>query len=196
LEIHATPLCLDHPISHSNPNETVSAQKHQNDTITSQEPILYVSPLPTTLKLEGRTPPLSTLHSHLADISVLVHWSAFLAVSQTRRLRPHLLDVLQNHVAMAIESLDAGEEFAVVANGDENLDVRAHSCLKKVQGTSGELVLLELRDLVLANGKKSVAYSSRLQIGRGGAFEGRFVREFITRLREKLPDQVLASRDN
>lgn len=60
---------------------------------------------------------------HLADKPILVDWPSLLAVCKTRGLCPHLLHVLENHVTVPIESLDTGEEFAVVADRDEDLVV-------------------------------------------------------------------------
>lgn len=52
---------------------------------------------------------------------------------------------------MSVESLDACEQLAVVSDGDEDLNVRAHGGLKNGQRSSRELVLLELSNLVLTN---------------------------------------------
>lgn len=52
-----------------------------------------------------------TTEEHLADEAILVNT---LAVTTLGLLGPHLLDVLQNHVAVAVEGLDTGEELAVV----------------------------------------------------------------------------------
>lgn len=51
---------------------------------------------------------------------------------------------------MAVKCLDAGEELAVVADGDEHLHVRAHGGLKDRERAGREFVLLELGNLVLA----------------------------------------------
>lgn len=48
---------------------------------------------------------------HLADKAVLVDT---LALATLGLFRPHLLDVLQHHVAVAIEGLDSREQLAVV----------------------------------------------------------------------------------
>lgn len=69
-------------------------------------------------------------YSHLANETILVYRSSLLAICQSGRLCPHLLDILQNHVAMAVKRLDAGKELAVVADGDEDLHVRAHGGLE------------------------------------------------------------------
>ena len=50
---------------------------------------------------------------------------------------------------MAVESLDAGEDLAVVAAGDQDLCARADGGLEDGEGTGGELVLLDLGDFVL-----------------------------------------------
>lgn len=55
---------------------------------------------------------------------------------------------------MAVEGLDAGEEFAVVANRDEDLGVRAHGGLEEAERAGGELVLFQLGKLVLTVGRR------------------------------------------
>lgn len=60
---------------------------------------------------------------HLANKSVLVDDTALLPAGQSRRLGPHLLYVLEHHVAMPVECLDASQELAVVAERDEDLGV-------------------------------------------------------------------------
>ena len=50
-------------------------------------------------------------HSHLADEPILVDT---LALTTLGLLGPHLLDVLQHHVAVAVKGLDTGQELAVV----------------------------------------------------------------------------------
>ena len=69
-------------------------------------------------------------HKHLADEAVLVDGPALLAVGEPGGLGPHLLDVLEDHVAVAVEGLDAREQLAVVADRDENLGVAAHGGLE------------------------------------------------------------------
>lgn len=49
---------------------------------------------------------------------------------------------------MAVEGLDAGEQFAVVAAGDEDLGVVAHGGLEEGEGAVGELVGFEQGELV------------------------------------------------
>lgn len=67
-------------------------------------------------------------------------------------LHPHLLHILQHHVAVSIEGLDTRQQLAVVAHTDEHLVVRAHGGLEDRQGAVGELVLLEEGDFELAWG--------------------------------------------
>lgn len=59
------------------------------------------------------------------------------------------LHVLENHIAVSVESLDARQELAVVSDGDENLGVAADGGLEDGEGSGAEFVLLELGDLVL-----------------------------------------------
>lgn len=48
---------------------------------------------------------------------------------------------------MSVESLYAGEEFAVVAAGDQDLGAVADGRLEDGEGPGSELVLLDLGDL-------------------------------------------------
>ncbi len=52
---------------------------------------------------------------------------------------------------MPVESLDTCQQLAVRANGDEHLRVRPHGRLEDGKGTGRELILFELRNLVLAS---------------------------------------------
>jgi hypothetical protein len=52
---------------------------------------------------------------HFADEPILVDGSALFALSIPRCLGPHLLDVLQHHVAMSVKRLDSRKQLAVVA---------------------------------------------------------------------------------
>lgn len=94
----------------------------------------------------------SRKNSHLANKAILIHRPALLPPSQPRRLRPHLLHILQHHIAVSIEGLDARQQLAVVAARDQDLGVRAHGCLEDGQRTAGELVLLEGCDFEFASG--------------------------------------------
>lgn len=100
--------------------------------------------------------------AHLANEAIFVDGASLFAVGQPRRLRPHLLDVLENHVAVAVKGLDAGEQLAVVADGDEHLDVRAHGGLEDGEGPGGEFVLLELRDFVFPIDTRRLVLNSSL----------------------------------
>jgi len=96
-----------------------STQQHQNHTIPPQK--------------------------HLADKSILID---SLTPRLAPPLRPHLLDILQHHVAMAVEGFDAGEQLAVVATGDQDLGVGAGGGLEDGKGAGGEFVGFEEGDLV------------------------------------------------
>lgn len=129
-------------------------------------------------------------NSHLANKPVLVHRPALLAGACPRRLCPHLLDILQHHVAVAIESLDTREQLAVVAARDQNLGVRSHGRLEDGEGARGELMLFELRDLVLAGEilarpGKEVVHGRRVAWWEGGLM-ARDVRELVARLAEQV----------
>lgn len=85
------------------------------------------------------------MHVHLADETVLVH---ALALGTLGLLGPHLLNILENHVAVSVKSLDTGQQLAVVSAGNQNLGVCAGGGLEERQGTGGELVLLNESDLI------------------------------------------------
>jgi hypothetical protein len=69
-----------------------------------------------------------------ADEAVAVDRLSLLSICIPGRLAPHLLHVLQHHVAVAVESLDAREQFAVVARRDQDLGVVAHGRLEEGEG--------------------------------------------------------------
>ena len=50
----------------------------------------------------------SSAHSHLANEAVLVHPLALLALCVPGKFGPHLLDILEHHVAMSVKGLDTG----------------------------------------------------------------------------------------
>ena len=54
----------------------------------------------------------------LADESILVQVPLLLVSRADDSLGPHLFDILKDHVHMTVESLDTGEEFAVIASVD------------------------------------------------------------------------------
>lgn len=85
------------------------------------------------------------MHKHLADETVLVH---ALALGTLGLLGPHLLDILEDHVAVSVKSLDTGQQLAVVSAGNQDLGVCAGGGLKDRQRTGGELVLLNESDLI------------------------------------------------
>ena len=89
-------------------------------------------------------------NAQLADEAILVHGPAFLARRQPRRLRPHLLDILEDHVAVPVKGLDAREQLAVVAAGDEHLRVRPDGRLQDRERAGGEFVFFELGDFVFS----------------------------------------------
>lgn len=51
---------------------------------------------------------------------------------------------------MTVESLDTGEDLAVVSAGNEDLCARSDGCLEDGEGSGGELVLFDLSNFVLA----------------------------------------------
>jgi hypothetical protein len=98
-----------------------STQQHQNHTIPPQK--------------------------HLTDKPILIHR---FTPRLPRPLRPHLLDVLQHHVAVAVEGFDPGEQLAVVAAGNQDLGVGAGGGLEDREGAGGEFVRFEEGDFVFS----------------------------------------------
>lgn len=93
---------------------------------------------------------LEVAGSHFAHKPVLVHHThARLSGTSLWVLGPHLLDVLEKHVAMAVEGLDAREQLAVVAERNEDLVVLAHGGLQDGERALLELVFFDLGDLIL-----------------------------------------------
>jgi hypothetical protein len=77
---------------------------------------------------------------------------------------------------VTVECLHAGEDFAVVSARDQDLGARADGGLEDREGSSGELVLLDLCDFILS-GQQSVSVCCH---------ERRLVsvRQLLSRLRE------------
>lgn len=66
-----------------------------------------------------------------------------------RDLSPHLLDVFEHHIRVAVKCLDTGEQLFVVAQRDEHLRVVAHSLLQHRQRALRNLVLFQFANLAL-----------------------------------------------
>ena len=66
--------------------------------------------------MSGRTYEHEKEHGnlHLADKSVFVYRPTLLPSRRLRRLCPHLLDILEHHVAMPIKGFDARQKFPVI----------------------------------------------------------------------------------
>lgn len=90
-------------------------------------------------------------HLHLTNEAILIDRPPLLPARRPRRLRPHLLDVLEHHIAVAIEGLDARQQLAVVAARDEHLGVGTHGGLEDGERAGCEFVFFELGDLVFAD---------------------------------------------
>jgi hypothetical protein len=86
-------------------------------------------------------------HSHLADEAILIH---ALALGALGPFCPHLLDVLEHHVAVPVKGLDASEQLAVVATGYQDLGVGAGGGLEDGEGAGGELMFFEDGDFVFS----------------------------------------------
>jgi hypothetical protein len=57
----------------------------------------------------------SGMVSQFAYESIFVDLPSLLSLRIPGRLRPHLLDVLKHHVAVAVEGLDTGEKLPIIA---------------------------------------------------------------------------------
>lgn len=125
-----------------------SAEQDEDDGIAAKEPRDKAVRLEDCFKdrKEGRRS-VRGLHVHLADETVLVH---ALALGALGLLGPHLLDILEDHVAVSVKGLDAGQQLAVVSAGNQDLGVCAGGGLQERQGTGGELVLLDESDLIFS----------------------------------------------
>lgn len=102
---------------------------------------------------------------HLADEAILVH---SLARATLGLLGPHLLHVLEDHVAVSVKGLDAGQELAIVSAGDQHLGVVAAGGRQEGERTGGELVLLDKSDLIFPDAFHYARSVSMLQVGFGG----------------------------
>jgi hypothetical protein len=85
------------------------------------------------------------MDSHLADEAILVDT---LALATLGLLRPHLLDVLQHHVAVAVESLHASQQATVATASDQDLSVCARGGLEERERAGCELMFFDKGDLV------------------------------------------------
>lgn len=108
--------------------------------IPSDNPIFPITSPRSTQQHKNNTVPSQ---KHFTDESVLVHRSPLRPIRFPRRLRPHLLHVLQHHVAMSVKGFDAREQFAIVPAADQDLRVVSDGGLEKRQRTVGEFVGFE-----------------------------------------------------
>lgn len=93
---------------------------------------------------------------HLAHKAVFVDTLPLAALGL---LGPHLLHVLQHHVAVSVKSLDTGQELTVVTAGDQDLGVCAGGGLQEGERAGGELVLLDESDLIFPVAMRDVNLS-------------------------------------
>ena len=77
---------------------------------------------------------------HLADESVLVDRPALLPAGKLGRLGPHLLDILQDHVAVPVECLHPRQQLPVVPYRDQDLGVASDGGLEDREGPRGEFI--------------------------------------------------------
>lgn len=86
-----------------------SRQENKDDRVSPEEPESSQS-LRALLAQVGAVGQL-----HFTDEAILVYRAAFLAPCYPRRLRPHLLNIFENHVAVSIKSFHTSEQFAIIA---------------------------------------------------------------------------------
>jgi hypothetical protein len=84
---------------------------------------------------------------HLGNKPILIDWFALLPTRRPRRLSPHLLDIDQHHIAVSIESLDPGEQLAIIPQTNQDLVVILHRRLKNTQWAVVEFKDLEFSEL-------------------------------------------------
>lgn len=86
---------------------------------------------------------------HLGDVAVLVDGlGLLLALAALGDLSPHLLHVLQHHVAVPVKGLHAAQELLVVAAVDEHLGVVLDRLCEHGQRPRVKLLLLPLLQLL------------------------------------------------
>jgi hypothetical protein len=73
-----------------------STEKHQNDRISSQEPIIPLASIqrPQLLFITVISSGKDSKHSHLTNKPILINRSSLLPLTIPRRLSPHLLHIL------------------------------------------------------------------------------------------------------
>ena len=110
------------------------------------EPASWLPPPPplTQQNQHNTIPP----QKHLTYKPIPVHRPPHLSIRLPWRLRPHLLDVLEHHIAVAIERLHPRQQLPVIAAGYQHLRVGGDGGLEDAEGTGAELVFFELGNLV------------------------------------------------
>ena len=96
----------------------IASKDHQNDGISSKK--------------------------HLANVSLSISsLGSLLSSSLLWLLRPHLPDLLQDHVAVSVEGLHSGQQFAVVSARDEDEAAGFAGLGELVEGAVGDVVGFE-----------------------------------------------------
>lgn len=103
----------------------------------------YASPTPQRVENHDA-------NSHFADKTIFIDWSSLLPCTRSWCLCPHLLHILQHHIAMSVECLHAGQQLSVVSARDEDLCVGSNSGLEDREGTRCKLVFFKFSNLELA----------------------------------------------
>ncbi len=67
-----------------------------------------------------------------------------LTFAGSRELGPHFFDAFKDHVAVAVEGLDAAQQFLVVSAVDQDLSVVLHRVRQDGKGSGVELLLFDL----------------------------------------------------
>lgn len=87
---------------------------------------------------------------HLTNKAILVHGSSLLSSTRSRGLSPHLLYILQHHIAMPVECLHASEQLSVVSARNQDLGVGSDGGLEDRERAGGKFMLFELGDFVFS----------------------------------------------
>lgn len=89
--------------------------------------------------------PSGIVHSHLADEPILIDT---LSLSTLWLLRPHLLHIFQDHIAVSIEGLYPRQQLSVIPAGDQDLGVGAGGGLQDRKRPGGKLMFFDDGDFI------------------------------------------------
>ncbi|KHN80492.1 hypothetical protein Tcan_01526, partial [Toxocara canis] len=101
-----------------------------------------------------------TTQKHLRDESILRHWLSLLfAFTGLRQLRPHLFDVLKNHIAVPpVESFDPTQQLSIVSTVNHHLCVVFDRLSEDRKRSNVEFLLLLCLELLLCHLRARLSY--------------------------------------